>query len=119
MLVRHLKDCATFTAGDGCVLREFIHPGKEDLKLRYSFAHATVKPGDSTRPHKLKTSEVYYILEGAGEMNIDNEQKKVQSGHLIYIPPDAMQFIKNIGDKDLKFICIVDPAWRPEDEEIL
>ena len=43
----------------------------------------------------------------------------IKDGQAIYIPPLAKQFIQNTGKKDLKFIGIVDPAWRKEDEEVL
>lgn len=119
MIIKDLKNCKEFTAGDSTLLRELLHPGKEKLMLRYSLAHAIVKPGLTSQPHKLKTSEVYYILEGEGMMTIGNEKEKVFPGQAVYIPPNAKQFIQNTGKSDLKFICIVDPAWRVEDEEIL
>jgi mannose-6-phosphate isomerase-like protein (cupin superfamily) len=43
----------------------------------------------------------------------------VAAGQAVYIPPLAVQSIENTGDGDLKFLCLVDPAWRPEEEEIL
>jgi mannose-6-phosphate isomerase-like protein (cupin superfamily) len=119
MLIRNLKDCAEFISGDGCVLREILHPDKMDLKLGYSLAHAIVHPGDITKPHRLKTSEVYYIIEGEGVMHIDEETALVRAGATVYIPPMAVQFIKNSGKKDLVFLAIVDPAWRVADEEVL
>lgn len=119
MFVRLVEDCDEFTAGDGCLLRELLHPAKAELDLRYSLAHATVPPGQKTKPHRLATSEVYYILEGFGEMSIGDETEWVQPGNVIYIPSGATQCIENTGDHELTFLCIVDPAWRPEDEEVL
>lgn len=118
MFVRHLKDCEEFTAGDGSILRELLHPDKADLSIRYSLAHAVIKSGQTSIPHRLKTSEVYYILEGEGVMQINDEVEQVRDGHAIYIPPGSTQFIKNTGIRDLIFICIVDPAWKKEDELI-
>jgi len=119
MFVRELHDCPEFIAGDNCALREILHPDKQDLALRYSLAHAVVKPGDTTWKHRLATSEVYYIIEGEGIMHIDRKSSPVRSGSTVYIPPRATQCITNSGLIDLKFICIVDPAWRKEDEEIV
>ena len=119
MFIKDLKDCEEFIAGDNTILRELLHPDKADLNLRYSLAHAIVKPGDTSQPHKLKTSEVYYILEGEGEMHIDDGVEKVSPSQAIYIPPHAKQYIKNTGNSNLIFLCIVDPAWRVEDEEVL
>ncbi len=118
MLVQRLSRCQEFIAGDGTKLRELFHPDKQPLALGYSLAHATVPVGQTSVPHSLKTSEVYYIISGQGEMYIDDENQKVESDDAIYIPPNARQYIRNIGDEPLVFICIVDPAWRQEDESI-
>jgi mannose-6-phosphate isomerase-like protein (cupin superfamily) len=118
MFIKDLKDCEEFIAGDNTVLRQLLHPDKADLDIRYSLAHAVVNPGKASQPHRLKTSEVYYILEGEGIMHINEESATVRAGQVIYIPPHAKQFIQNTGKLDLKFLCIVDPAWRAEDEEV-
>ena len=118
MLIRSLADCQEIIAGDGCRLRELLHPDKERLDIRYSLAHATVPPGQTTKPHCLTTSEVYYIIEGSGRMFIDDQSRPVGPGDTVYIPPGASQYIENTGEADLTFLCIVDPAWQPYDEEI-
>ena len=119
MTLIDLQECAEFVAGDRSLLRQLLHPDKIDVTCRYSLCHAVVKSGQSTTPHRLRTSEVYYILEGEGVMCIDDETAAVRPGMLVYIPPLSTQHIKSTGISDLTFICIVDPAWREEDEEIL
>jgi mannose-6-phosphate isomerase-like protein (cupin superfamily) len=42
----------------------------------------------------------------------------VEPGDAVYIPPNARQFIRNLGEEPLVFICMVDPAWRKEDETV-
>ncbi len=118
MLIRKLNECEEFIAGDRTILRELLHPDKQPLDLRYSLAHAIVSVGDTSQPHSLTTSEVYYILSGVGEMHIAGETQTVGSGDAIYIPPNAKQFITNTGSEPLVFICIVDPAWQKQDETI-
>ncbi len=118
MLVRKLNDCAEFLAGDSTRLRELLHPDKQPIELRYSLAHATLAVGETSQPHSLKTSEVYYILSGEGEMHIGEETQIVEPGDAVYIPPNARQFIHSCGSEPLVFICIVDPAWRKEDETV-
>lgn len=119
MFIRDIKDCAGFVAGDGTGLRELLNPAKDALELRYSLAEARLEPGGVSLLHRLASSEVYYILEGAGEMEIDGERAEVSPGMAVYIPPGAAQRIRNTGTGELVFICIVDPAWRQEDEEVL
>jgi mannose-6-phosphate isomerase-like protein (cupin superfamily) len=119
MLARYIDECKAFTAGDSTTIREILHPHKESLAIRYSLAYASVKKGRSSKPHRMKTSEVYYILNGKGIMHIDDDSKEVASNHTVYIPPNSLQHIQNTGDSELTFLCIVDPAWRKEDEEVI
>jgi mannose-6-phosphate isomerase-like protein (cupin superfamily) len=118
MLVQKLKNCAEFIAGDSTILRELLHPDKQPIELRYSLAHAIVPVGETSTPHSLTTSEVYYILSGRGEMHIGEETQIIEPGDAVYIPPNAKQYVRNCGEEPLVFICIVDPAWRKEDETV-
>lgn len=119
MFIKSLDSCVTIVSADRAVLREILHPAKAPLKLRYSLAHAIIRPSEQSLPHRLLTSEVYYILAGEGVMHIDGEQSPVKDDDIVYIPPGARQYIRNTGTSDLIFLCIVDPAWRAEDEEVL
>jgi mannose-6-phosphate isomerase-like protein (cupin superfamily) len=105
-------------AGDGSILRELLHPDKADVPIRYSLAHARVAAGQRTMPHKLKSSEVYYIVAGQGLMHIDAETFEVGPESAVCIRPNSMQYIENTGDCELVFLCVVDPAWRQEDEQV-
>ncbi|MFA5106698.1 MAG: cupin domain-containing protein [Patescibacteria group bacterium] len=118
MLIKHLSACPEFIAGDKTLLRELLHPANDKTAIRYSLAHSIVKAGNSSVAHSLKTTEVYYILEGTGIMHINDETAAVAPGDAVYIPPNAVQYIENTGTGDLKFLCVVDPAWRKEDENI-
>jgi len=119
MYIKDLKKTKGFKAGDDSFLKELLHPDKAQLNIHFSLAHATVKPAQKTLPHRLKTAEVYFILEGEGIMYIDDESAEVSAGQAVYIPPNTIQCIFNTGSKDLTFLCIVDPAWQQEDEEII
>jgi mannose-6-phosphate isomerase-like protein (cupin superfamily) len=119
MFISELSECKEFIAGDNCLLREILRSDDAGLAIRYSLAHAVVRPGETTWRHRLRSSEVYYIMEGEGIMHINDESAPVHPGSTVYIPPHARQCITNSGGNDLRFICIVDPAWKKEDEEVL
>lgn len=119
MFVKYLEDCPEVIAGDGSILRELLHPAKVDLQVRYSLAHVKVPAGQRTKPHRLKMSEVYYVIEGQGLMYIDDQSCEVAAECAIYVPPESVQYIENTSSGDLKFLCIVDPAWTKQDEEVL
>ena len=52
-------------------------------------------------------------------MHIDDETSMVYPGQSVFIPANSRQFIENRGEGDLVFLCIVNPAWRSEDEIII
>lgn len=105
-------------AGDRTLLRELLHPDRQCADVRYSLAHARLAPGQASVPHTLRGSEAYYILSGRAVMTIGHERRTVETGTLVYIPPNALQHIENTGDDELAFLCIADPTWQPEDETI-
>lgn len=119
MLRRTLAECEEFLAGDHTVLRELLHPAKHGVKLGYSLAHGKLAAGHRSKSHVLTSSEVYYFLAGQGRFTIDDETRSVEAGTLVYVPPGAKQWLDNTGATEMKFLCLVDPAWRAEDEAVL
>ncbi len=119
MLKRTLSDCQEFLAGDQTVLRELLHPTKHAVKLGYSLAHGTLAAGQRSKWHVLTSSEVYYFIAGHGMFTIDGEACSVNAGSMIYVPPGGKQSLENTGTTDVEFLCLVDPAWRLEDEAVL
>ena len=121
MIIRDSASCPHERAMDRSILCELLHPdkvaGAEGLAC--SIAHAIVPCGESTLPHRLhRSTELYYILEGTGEMHIDGEVRLVKPGQVILIPPLKVQHIVNTGSGDLVFLCIVSPKWQAEDETL-
>jgi mannose-6-phosphate isomerase-like protein (cupin superfamily) len=119
MIIRDITDSPHERVLDRSLLCELLHPDKVAgaQELGCSIAHAIIPPGESTLPHLLKRStELYYILKGFGEMHIDNESAQVSPGQIILIPPQSRQWIRNTGTENLVFLCIVSPKWKAEDE---
>lgn len=85
----------------------------------FSLAQARVEPGVTTAWHSVKeTDEVYYILEGTGEMEIGTSFKKpLKKGEAVFIPKNQKQRITNTGDGDLVFLCVCTPRFLPENYE--
>ena len=114
-----LADRPEFLAGDHTVLRELLHPAKQPLALGYSVAHGTLAPGVRSKWHRLTSSEVYYFIAGRGRMTVDDLVVSVEPGSVIYVPPGGKQSLENSGPTAIEFLCLVDPAWRPEHEAVL
>ena len=114
-----LSERPEFLAGDHTRLREIFHPAKHQLKLGYSLAHGTLEPGHRSKWHMLASSEVYYFIAGQGRFMIDDEVVAVAAGTTLYVPPGGKQSLENTGTSSIEFLCLVDPAWKLEDEQVL
>ena len=99
-----------FFTQEGCFIAEIMNtPLNEDL----SIARARVKPGDATELHSLHgTTEIYYVLEGRGEVTVGDQNIFVGVGDCVYIPPEIPQKIQNLGGTDLIFLCICQPRFE-------
>ncbi len=113
------SDRPEFLAGDHTKLRELLHPVKDQVKLGYSLAHGTLGAGQRSKWHVLDSSEVYYFIAGTGRFMIDDQVTNVDAGATLYVPPGRKQSLENTGTQDIEFLCLVDPAWKAEDERIL
>ena len=115
MEIRSLSQAEPFTTKDGSTIRELL--GLPTAAVRnQSLAEATLPPGGATqRHHHRETEEIYYIVEGSGEMEIDGERAHVTPGDAILIPPGAWHEIRADGAGELRFLCCCAPAYRHED----
>ena len=50
---------------------------------------------------------------------VDHEIRELAVGDTVVIPPQAAQWIDNIGDELLRFVAVVSPPWRAQDDELL
>ncbi len=69
--------------------------------------------------HNQEQEEIYYIVEGHGEMCLGEERKEVHSGQAVYIPSGVFHQLTNIGSTPLTMIYCYGPAgdvahWRQE-----
>jgi mannose-6-phosphate isomerase-like protein (cupin superfamily) len=88
--------------GGGKTIAYPFFEGTEDFKM--AFRKRILKPGSSIGYHLQKEDEVYYILEGNGEMQMNGEQFAVSAGDAILTRPGSSHGLKPTGDKDLTLL---------------
>ena len=119
MSIQKNSEINSIEGNEGTKIRQYFHPHNTLDGINYSLAQFTLEPGKKSKLHKIKSSEIYYVLEGSGNLTIEEETHVLQKDDSAYVPPNSKQFIENSGDNDLKFLCIVEPAWKAEDETLL
>lgn len=119
MSLRKNSEIQSISGNEGTKIKQYFHPHNTLNGISYSIAQFTLEAGTQSKLHKLSSSEIYYILEGCGDLIIDDETFHLQKDDSVYVAPNSKQFIRNTGSSNLRFLCIVEPAWKPNDEEIL
>jgi mannose-6-phosphate isomerase-like protein (cupin superfamily) len=108
-IVNLTRDAAPFTTKDGSTIRELMHTAAQSL------AEATLAPGQGTERHYHALSEeLYFFLEGGGEMEIDGETRAVGHGDTVLIPPRARHAIV-AGKSGARFLCCCAPPYSDDD----
>ena len=119
MSLKRSSEINSILGGEGTKIKEYFHPQNTQKGINYSLAQFTLESGKKSKLHKIKSSEIFYILQGEGSIEINKELFQLKKDDSIYVPPNSEQFIKNTGTNNLVFLCIVEPAWKIEDETIL
>jgi mannose-6-phosphate isomerase-like protein (cupin superfamily) len=114
VIVRALDQAEPFTTADGSTIRELL--GLPTAPVRnQSLAEASLEPGQATERHyHAESEEIYFVVEGSGEMELDGERRRVGVGDAVLIPPGARHQIRADAD-GLRFLCCCAPAYRHED----
>ena len=111
--VRRFDAQAEFFTPEGCFINELSNIADDPS---VSIARARVAAGVTTRWHRVRdTAERYVILEGNGRVEVgDLPAQEVGPGDVVLIPPSCRQRIANVGPRDLVFLAICTPRFRPE-----
>jgi mannose-6-phosphate isomerase-like protein (cupin superfamily) len=91
----------------------------------FSIGLVTLEPDGGQVPwHNQEQEEVYFVIEGTGEMCLGAERQTVTSGQAVYIPSGVFHQMTNLGATPLKMLYCYGPAgdvahWRQELEGTL
>ena len=108
MQVMSLTAVEPFTTKDGSTIRELHHTEAQSL------AEARLDSGQATDRHYHRASEeIYFVLEGRGEMELDGDRRQVEPGDAVLIPPGAWHQITAL--EALRFLCSCAPPYSHGD----
>jgi mannose-6-phosphate isomerase-like protein (cupin superfamily) len=113
--VRSLAGTESFVTADGSTIRELFGLPTGGVEHQ-SLAEATLAPGQATQRHYHRSSEeIYFVLDGDGEMELGGKRRRVGAGDAIAIPPGAWHELRAQGDRPLRILCCCAPPYRHED----
>ena len=109
MELRSLSAAEPFTTKDGSTIREYLHTDVQSL------AEASLDAGQSTQRHyHARSEEIYLIIEGGGELEVDGDRRVVGPGDAILIPPGSWHQL-TAGDDGVTLLCCCVPPYSDDD----
>ena len=86
----------------------------------FALGYVTLDPDGGQVPwHNQAQEEVYFVIEGDGEMCLGGERGLLGAGQAVYIPPNVFHQITNTGTVPLRLLYCYGPSgdvahWRQE-----
>ena len=117
--VRRDSEIISFDGNEGTKIKQYFDSKNTKNLVNFSLAQFSLAKGKKNKLHKLAAAEIYYILKGECKIRINDKSFDLKKDDSIFIEPDSIQQIENIGSGQLKFLCIVEPEWKPEKETLL
>jgi mannose-6-phosphate isomerase-like protein (cupin superfamily) len=113
--IRARDDAVPFATADGSTIRSLLDLTTAPV-ANCSLAEATIEAGEATvRHHHREAEEIYYLVEGEAEMELDGERSAVRAGDAILIPPGAWHQIRAGAGGRVRLLCVCAPPYRHED----
>jgi mannose-6-phosphate isomerase-like protein (cupin superfamily) len=91
----------------------------------FSMGYVTLEGRGGQVPwHNQEQEEIYFVVEGEGEMCLGQERRTVGAGQAVYIPPGVFHQLTNTGAGPMTMIYCYGPAgdvahWKQELEGTL
>ena len=112
MIVRNIKNeevlKTTYLAHGGAIAQMILD--RRILKEIGFLATARLAPGRAIEPHVDPMEEIYFIVNGEGEMSVDMETKRVVPGDAIWVPPGSRHGLVNAGQEDCVILVVASRA---------
>lgn len=91
----------------------------------FSMGLVILEPNGGQVPwHNQEQEEIYFIVEGSGEVCVGEERSPISSGQAVYLPPGVFHQLTNTGDAPMTMLYCYGPAgdvahWKQELEGTL
>ena len=82
--------------------------------------YVVLEPNGGQVPwHNQEQEEIYFVVQGRGEICVDTERQEIEAGQAVYLTPTKFHQLTNTGDEPLHMMYIYCPGgdvahWRQE-----
>ena len=125
MIVTDLSQMAGKTYPARRLTRNLVGGAAPIQASNFCLGYVVLEPNGGQVPwHNQEQEEVYFVIQGDGEMCLGEERQPVTSGQAVYIPSGVFHQMTNVGNTPLTMMYCYGPAgdvahWRQELEGTL
>lgn len=114
MNLKNVAEQQVHSTVDGSAIRSLFNTHNSPVEA-LSVAEASLRPNsEALRHHHVRTTEIYFVLEGSGVVEVAGESKSVKVGDAVLILPG--QSHRMVSGKDgIRFLCSSSPPFSRED----
>ena len=86
----------------------------------FAMGYVTLEPKGGQVPwHNQEQEEIYFVVQGTGQMCLGEECRELKTGEAVYIPSGVFHQLTNVGEEPARMIYVYGPAgevahWRQE-----
>lgn len=109
MKVAHFSE-ALGQAFDGDIVKNVtgrVVIGKDDGAPNFCMRVFTVGAGGFTPRHSHEWEHEIFVHAGKGQVFRDGDWVEVEAGSVIFIPGNEEHQLRNAGDEDFTFVCLI------------
>jgi mannose-6-phosphate isomerase-like protein (cupin superfamily) len=120
MIFADLKSIAGRTYPARRKTQNLVGGGSPIQASSFSMGFVTLEPGGGQVPwHNQEQEEIYFILDGEGEMCLGEERESVEGGQAVYIPSGVYHQLTNTSTAPMHMVYCYGPAgdvahWKQE-----
>lgn len=105
-------EASKFEGRDNYFLFTPENGGAKNMLVGYTI----VWPGCETKPahSHQEMEEVYYVTRGRGAIVVDQEEREVVAGDVVYIPFGSTHLAKNKGTAPFEYLWVISPPILPD-----
>lgn len=101
--------------------RGLVGQGGQPITAKgFSMGYSILEPHGGQVPwHNQTQEEIYFIVQGEGEICVGTERSPIKAGQAVYIPPTFFHQLTNTGSTPMHMIYVYCPGgdvahWRQE-----
>lgn len=114
MLVRSFDERALFPAHEGTILAQGVF-AKEEIDAPFDgCAFGVLKPGMAQKAERVAVAKLYYVRYGEATLRVENEERIIREGDVVYIPANTYHTVHNHTDRDFSTFAL---WWSPSQGE--